>query len=105
MKLKINGVLYNDPSTTAQSVSTIPQDLVGVAVQKTVEVLLHPIKIGVQHLIDILNANSAYIITFAIILCAGGMMVAPMLNVPSGKWFSRLIFVFWIGVIWQVFII
>lgn len=105
MKLKINGVLYSNPSTTAQSASTIPQDWVDVAVQKAVEVLLYPIKIGVQYLIDILNANSAYIITFAIVLCAGGMMVAPMLDVPPGKWFSRLIFVFWIGVIWQVFII
>jgi hypothetical protein len=54
-----------------------------------------------RHALDIINANSAEIITFAIIVCAGGMMIGPLVG-AGNKWVGRLFVTFWGGVIWRV---
>ncbi|GIM47063.1 hypothetical protein DNHGIG_26120 [Collibacillus ludicampi] len=55
-----------------------------------------------DHGLTILNANSPEIITFAIVVCAGGMMIAPLFGSHPSKWFGRAMGTFWIGVIWRV---
>jgi len=49
----------------------------------------------------ILNQSSAEIVTFGVIVCAGGMMIAPMVGSPPAKWFGRLVGIFFIGAIWR----
>jgi hypothetical protein len=55
-----------------------------------------------RHIADVLNANSAEIATLAIVVCAVGMMVGPLLGSGS-KWVGRLFVTFWAGVIWSAF--
>lgn len=52
-------------------------------------------------IIAALNAYSPEIITFGIIVCALGMMVAPIVG-NNGKWMGRMFLTFWVGVIWRV---
>jgi hypothetical protein len=59
---------------------------------------------GIMAVVDLLNANSAGIIAFAIVLCGFGMMGAPMWGDRAGKWFGRAMFVLWVGIIWRVII-
>lgn len=52
-------------------------------------------------IIAALNAYSPEVITFGIIVCALGMMVAPIIG-NNGKWMGRMFMTFWVGVIWRV---
>lgn len=54
----------------------------------------------VHHVVEIINACSAEIITLGIVVCAGGMMIGPIVG-SGGKWVGRLFIVFWGGVIWR----
>lgn len=57
-----------------------------------------------DRLLDLLNSNSTEIITLGVIVCAFGMMVAPMLGSTAGRWFGRLFATLAVGVIWRMFI-
>jgi murein DD-endopeptidase MepM/ murein hydrolase activator NlpD len=57
-----------------------------------------------QLLIELLNANAAEITTLGIVICAGGLMIAPITGGNSSKWFGKMFIVFFVGAIWQVFI-
>lgn len=58
-----------------------------------------------ESLIATLNDHSADIITVGIVICAFGIMIAPLLeSVPTSKWYGRLFAVLWLGVIWRVLI-
>lgn len=52
--------------------------------------------------IQLLNSNSAEIVTFGIVVCGGMMMIAPLLGKSSGKWFGRAVGLLWIGAIWRL---
>jgi hypothetical protein len=56
------------------------------------------------NIMNMLNANSSYIITFAIVICAYGMMLSPFYGGKPGKWFGRAMGTFWLGVIWRVIV-
>jgi len=72
---------------------------------KETELLVKPAKNTLtdiaRHIAEIVNANSAEIITLALIVCAGGMMVGPLIG-AGNKWVGRLFVTFWGGVIWRV---
>lgn len=57
-----------------------------------------------QIVVDLINANAAEVITLGIVVCAAGMMLAPMMGSTAGKWMGRMFVVFLLGVIWSVFI-
>lgn len=54
-----------------------------------------------RHIAEVVNANSAEIITLALIICAGGMMVGPLVG-AGNRWVGRMFVAFWGGVIWRV---
>lgn len=54
-----------------------------------------------RHIAEVVNANSAEIITFAIVISAGGVMLGPLIG-AGNKWFGRLFATFWVGIIWRV---
>jgi hypothetical protein len=55
-------------------------------------------------LLNFLNANSPDIITFGIIICAAGLMVAPLIGNNTGKWIGRMFTITWLGVIWRLLV-
>ncbi|WP_048743805.1 M23 family metallopeptidase [Paenibacillus sp. P22] len=70
------------------------RDIIAGPVRSTLSAFLHD-------LIAVLNINSAEIITLAIVSCAGGMMISPIIG-DRGKWMGRLFIAFWGGIIWRV---
>lgn len=55
-----------------------------------------------RNLLEAIDSYSTEIITLGMIVCAGGMMLGPMLGDHPGKWWGRLVAVFWAGVIWKL---
>lgn len=77
-------------------------------VQAEVDLILKPIigafKAGIAGIINLLNENSLEIITFGVIGCSVGMIVAPIMGSNSGTWFGRVVFVILAGAVWRLLI-
>lgn len=82
----------------------IGSDFVESSVDSVVEPLVLYIKDLLVTIVNGLNANSADIITVALLLCGACMIVTPMLGGNSGVWLGRLMLISVIGVVWRVLI-
>jgi murein DD-endopeptidase MepM/ murein hydrolase activator NlpD len=49
-----------------------------------------------------LNQNSAEIATFAVLICAFGVIIAPLIGSHPQKWYGRMAGAFFGGVIWRI---
>lgn len=116
MLLRINNVL-TDPVEEAGSILDKVNDFADWFIGKETELLLKPaagvtesvaseifgwIRDGASYVISMLNTFSPEIITLGVIICAGGMMVAPLWNGGGTKWSGRLFVVLLGGVIWRM---
>ncbi|TCM89583.1 hypothetical protein EV294_11248 [Paenibacillus sp. BK033] len=107
MILRINGAVV--PSGDGGNSGGIMEQLNNFAdwfIGQETELLVKPatntFSAWAHHIADVLNANSAEIATLAIVVCAVGMMIGPLVGAGS-KWVGRLFVTFWCGVIWSAF--
>lgn len=49
-----------------------------------------------------INNHSAEIVTSAIVICAFGMMLGPLVGSKTGKWFGMVVGSLWIGIVWRL---
>lgn len=91
MIIRINGAAL--PDIGGGAIDNITETITGIMSRALGET--------VHGIFATLNAYSPEIITFGIIVCALGMMVAPIVG-NNGKWMGRMFLTFWVGVIWRV---
>jgi murein DD-endopeptidase MepM/ murein hydrolase activator NlpD len=56
-----------------------------------------------ERMIDVLNANSAEIVTLGIVVCAVGMMIGGFIG-GSARWFGWMCIIAFLGGVWCVFV-
>lgn len=94
--VRVDGILAQWPDW-----NWLPHTSVGEVAGKTVGAWLTA---KGQALVTLLNTNSVEIITFGIVICGLGMMIAPFMGSHPSKWLGRTFGILWLGVIWRVLI-
>lgn len=106
MLVKMNGISLVEPE--GNGIMDRLNDFADSVIEKEVEWILNPIykmiEGGFSHIIEVLNANSAEIITFGVVGCALAMMFAPVMGSSAGKWLGRIVGILWIGITWRMVI-
>lgn len=116
MRLRINNVL-TEPTEESGGIIDRINDFADWFIGKETELFVKPaagvaesvasqifewMREGAVALINVLNTFSPEIITLGVIVCAGGIMVAPLWNGGGTKWSGRLFVVLLGGVIWRM---
>lgn len=101
----IDPVAYVEAAPKPHGIMDRVNDFADWFIGKETELLVRPatntFTDWLRHFADVVNANSAEIITFALVVCAAGMMIGPLVG-AGNKWVGRMFVTFWVGVIWRV---
>lgn len=71
--------------------------------EKISQAIVEFVKSGIDSVTTFLNTHSPEIIGFGVMACGLGLMIGSFFG-QTHKWFSRLIFILWGGVIWRLLI-
>jgi len=103
----VNHVVHVTPDGAAESAKGIMDHLNGFSdwfLRKETELFVAPVgntfKAWVEHIVALLNENSAEIITLGVVVCAAGMMIGPLIG--NKQWFGRLFITLFGGVVWRM---
>lgn len=72
-------------------------------IEKSSQAIVELVKSGIDSVTTLLNTHSPEIISFGVMACGLGLMIGPFFG-QTHKWFSRLVFILWGGVIWRLLI-
>ncbi|MCS1351133.1 hypothetical protein [Mechercharimyces sp. CAU 1602] len=101
MIVRINGVPPEEHLNWVEKKIQSGADWTGDAIT---EKITDGFQVAAQNLIHAIDIHSAEIITLATIVCAGGVMIAPFIGDHAGKWWGRLAFVLFGGVVWRILV-
>lgn len=100
--LKINGVLQLVPVEKHGFTGWASDMGENILISGIFKPLGNAVKDAFLSMVHMLNDNSVEIISFCILGTSIGMMVAPMLDHSSGKWFGRVLFIALVGAVWRI---
>jgi len=72
-------------------------------IEKGSQAVVELVKSGIDSVTTLLNTHSPEIISFGVMACGLGLMIGSFFG-QTHKWFSRLVFILWGGVIWRLLI-